>query len=322
MKRVARYGLVVVVILAAVAFWQRQALQIWWIARKIDLNQEFEPLVQQLAEHDGAAFGRLLELLQRDQAELCDAVAASLAQRCEVWAEKSPFFDQLGEMILAHQGRLSNSGHTSVVGLLPRLLRGTSPEVTERFKPLVVGWLSHTEHTVRLRAILLAQREEFQALEAVLPLLKDSAPEVRRAAMLAVGPAPVEGEPLIETEKLLPWLHDPDAGVRRNCEIALATRGLSPVEIRLSRQITDQNPVERLKLLLQLPEDEEFRIDPWLERLSRDRDSAVRVGAARVALERGLDFEDRLREMLQSDPDPSVRKILEHYGRKPARGRE
>jgi hypothetical protein len=214
---------------------------------------------------------------------------------------------------LTRYAHFSGPGQHAALCLLPYILNLGSESWAERCRPQVLAALTHADPQIRTRAIVLAQRSDVNGLESVVPLLKDTAAEVRRAAMLAVGPSPAEGEPLIATEDLLPWLHDPDASVRRHCEIALSTRGLSLTEIHLSRQITDTDPVERLKALLEFPDDEDFHVTPWLDRLSRDRDSAVRAGAARVAVERGVDFEERLNEMLESDPDQSVRKIVEHY---------
>lgn len=316
MRRIALYVLGGLLILGGVAYWQRDSIRIWFLAQKLDSQVETErnEAVERLAAMDALAFDPLLELLTRDQPELCETVASSLASRCDTWPEGSPLFDRLGEEILARYPNFSGAGQYAALCLWPYLLNQGSSSWGERVRPQVLAALSHPDAPIRVRAIILAQRSDVKCLESVVPLLKDSAAEVRRAAMLAVGPSPVQGEPLIATEALLPWLHDSDPSVRHHCEIALSTRGLSPTEIRLSRRITDTNPVERLKALLEFPsDDDDFHLAPWLDRLSRDRDSAVRAGAARVAVERGIHFDERLNEMIESDPDQSVRKIVEHY---------
>lgn len=315
MKRIALYALGGLLLFGGVAYWQRDRIRVWWLVRQVDSGVEADrtDAVERLAAMDAVALDRLLEMLNRDHPELCETVASSLASRCGSWPTGSPLFDQLGEVILARYANFSGPGQHAALGLMPAVLTSGSESWAERCRPWILAALTHADPRIRTRAIVLAQRSDVNGLESIVPLLKDTAAEVRRAAMLAVGPSPAEGEPLITTEDLLPWLHDPDASVRRHCEIALRTRGLTPTEIHLSRQITDTDPVERLKALLEFPDDEDFRVTPWLDRLSRDRDSAVRAGAARVAVERGVDFEERLNEMLESDPDQSVRKIVEHY---------
>ena len=55
---------------------------------------------------------------------------------------------------------------------------------------------------------------------------------------------------------------------------------------------------------------------PWLERLSRDGDPAVRAGAARVACERKLPFANWVRRLAMEDPDAGVRRVAGfHRGR-------
>ena len=49
---------------------------------------------------------------------------------------------------------------------------------------------------------------------------------------------------------------------------------------------------------------------PWLERLSRDADPAVRAGAARVACESKLAFAGWLDRLAKDDPDGTVRRIV------------
>ena len=66
--------------------------------------------------------------------------------------------------------------------------------------------------------------------------------------------------------------------------------------------------------------------EPWLERLSRDPDPAVRAGAARVAVEvaaeRRLPVPVWVARLADADPDPTVRRIAGFYrrGRRPGKG--
>jgi hypothetical protein len=51
---------------------------------------------------------------------------------------------------------------------------------------------------------------------------------------------------------------------------------------------------------------------PWLERLSRDPDAAVRAATARVAYESQLTFANWL-DRLAEDADPTVRRIVAYH---------
>jgi hypothetical protein len=167
----------------------------------------------------------------------------------------------------------------------------------------------------RLRAVQLALQPGMDLLEDVVALLGDPEPEVRRAAMLAVGPA----DQVVRDEGLLPSLHDPDADVRRLCEAALRGRGLKPEHLRLGRALTDPRPAVRL-LVLDLLGDPEVRdLDRglWLRRLSHDPSPHVRFAAMRAASETGLaDLADRLEQMGRSDPSPTVSRWAPFYLRR------
>jgi hypothetical protein len=164
-----------------------------------------------------------------------------------------------------------------------------------------------------LRAAALASRPEIGQAELVVPLLKDSAPEVRRAAVLAVGPS----RTFVTDDDLLTWLHDPDAEVRRLTEAALRSRGLRAIDVRMGRLLTDPRPAGRLELLVMLRDDDELDLCTWLRRLTDDPSPAVRAAAARLADERQVfQLADRLAEMAKADPDLTVRQTVSyHLGR-------
>jgi hypothetical protein len=167
----------------------------------------------------------------------------------------------------------------------------------------------------RLRAVRLALQPGMDLLEDVVALLGDGAPEVRRAAMLAVGPA----DHVVRDEGLLPSLHDPDAEVRRLCEAALRGRGLKPEHLKLGRALTDPRPAVRLQVLDLLGDPEARDLDRglWLRRLSHDPAPHVRFAAMRAASETGLaDLADRLEQMGRSDPSPTVSKWAPFYLRR------
>src|SRR5262249_58243732 len=109
------------------------------------------------------------------------------------------------------------------------------------------------------------------------------APEVRRAAVLALSPPRDSGRPAVSDDDLLRCLHDSDPEVRRLCEMGLRSRGRSPRDIRLGRRYTAPDAAERQKLLIDLADEEELDVTVWLDRLTGDPDPAVRARAARGA---------------------------------------
>jgi hypothetical protein len=171
----------------------------------------------------------------------------------------------------------------------------------------------------RLRAVRLSLLPGLDVLDQVVGLLGDPAVEVRRAAILAVGPA----DQVVREEGLLPSLHDADPEVRRLCEAALRGRGLRPEHLRLGRLLTHPNPCQRLRVLDYLrPLLEEERaarasdLDPglWLRRLSHDPSPAVRAAALRMMSQQTLvDLSDRIDQMARNDPSPSVCQLAQFY---------
>lgn len=166
---------------------------------------------------------------------------------------------------------------------------------------------------VRL-ALHTARRSETKFLEKVLPLLRDPLPQVRRAAIVALGPV----TEILAEDDLLPLLHDPDADVRRVCELALRSRGLSENHILLAGLISAPHPGARLEVLHHLREAEELDIGIWLDRLSRDPSPAVRAAALRAAMSQSCaDLRSRIQQIAQEDPSPTVRQLAHYYLNRP-----
>lgn len=185
----------------------------------------------------------------------------------------------------------------------PSSLHGACRELTQRC-------LGDDLAANRIQAIRLASRPPLRLLEAVVPLLSDPVADVRREAMLAVGPAAT----VMNTDDLLRWLHDPDAVVRNLCEKALRTRGLGDEHVKLGRLLTDSRPGVRLQVLGRLRQAADLEPGVWLRHLSHDSAPAVRAAAARAASERAVgSLADRLEQMAQNDPCPSVRQLAQYY---------
>jgi hypothetical protein len=164
----------------------------------------------------------------------------------------------------------------------------------------------------RARAAQIALHPGMDLQQQSLPLLRDPSPEVRRLAMLVVGPA----QSVISTDDLLHWLHDPDSDVRRLCEMALVSRKVPQKHIRLGRMLTDPDFHVRLNVLDELHSAQARDIDAgiWLRYLSHDPKESVRVAAVRAAVEQRfytpVDLRDRMEQMSKSDPSDTVRQLV------------
>jgi hypothetical protein len=168
---------------------------------------------------------------------------------------------------------------------------------------------------VRLRAVRLCLQPGVELLEQVVSLLRDPSAEVRRAAILAVGPA----EQVVREDTLLPGLHDADAEVRKLTESALRGRGLRPEHLELGRLLTHPKPAERLEVLDRIRDmidGPQADLDPgvWLRRLSHDPSAAVRAAAVRLMSQQSvIDLGDRIDQMARSDPSPTVSQLAAYY---------
>jgi hypothetical protein len=248
-----------------------------------------------------AAMEILLALSQTEQA---GAPAADLLP---------PATRMLAEASRAEASRVGESGVRAAALRLAAGLSSscsTQPDLLQACRALTRTCFTDRAAANRVQAIRLARREELDLLEAVTPLLNDPAPEVRREAMLAVGSAVAA----INTDDLLASLHDPDVEVRRLCEAALRSRGLSEEHVQLARLLTDSRPEVRLQVLGLLRRQNDLEPGIWLRRLSHDPAPAVRAAVVRAAIEQRVpSLSDRLEQMAQNDPSPSVRQLAQYY---------
>jgi hypothetical protein len=163
----------------------------------------------------------------------------------------------------------------------------------------------------RILAIQLACQSGLDLLKEIAGLLDDSSTEVRREAMMAIATDPKSTE-VIDTDALLRLLHDDDEEVVRQCELALAARGLDQDQMRLGRLITDSQPAVRLEVLKYIRPGSKLDAGVWLRHLSHDPAPAVRSAAIRASYNlSGL--RDRLDQMAQSDSSPTVRQLARYY---------
>ena len=164
----------------------------------------------------------------------------------------------------------------------------------------------------RLRAVRLAVLPGMDVLQDIADLLKDPAPEVRRAALLAVGPA---DEKVVPAKTLLPVLHDADPEVCKACEDVLRKdRHLSPQAFKIGWCLYHPEPAQRLNVLDYLRRGGEVEPGLWLRELSHDDSPAVRLAAVRVMSQQDVvDLSDRLEQMADSDPSPTVSQVARLY---------
>lgn len=269
------------------------------------------------------ALPRVLDVFRTDDAAGCLALVAALRTAWQDTPPTDPAFADRCRPLLADAGTYSDAGKDAVLELALDALRCPDADVAGLGREVIRAGLRASATDAAVRATAAASLPEAGLRAEVVPLLSDPRPEVRRAALLAVGPA-TGNEPVIGAEELFRWLNDPDVGVRAVCESALMTRGLDGDQIAAARKLTHPDAAERLKLLIDLRGRREGLRDPgpWLERLSKDPDPAVRAGAARVASECQLTFTGWLDRLATEDPDGTVRDIAAYYRAKSAAVRQ
>jgi HEAT repeat protein len=188
----------------------------------------------------------------------------------------------------------------------------TWPEAIAICRELIRKSFQDVEPDNRARAAALASRPDMNLLPQVVPLLDDPAARVRQAAMLALASSP---ETVLSTDDLLRSLHDPDEEVRKLCEATLKEqRRLRNEDVALARLLTDAQPGMRLQVIENLRKATNLEHGVWLRRLSHDTAPAVRAAAIRAAGEQiHIDLSDRLSQMAQNDPSPTIRQLASYY---------
>lgn len=317
-------------------------------------ESEQEVWAERLARLDADAVAALVSCFRGEGTPGCARAEACLATSVKRWGAADPRTAALADRLASSFSRFTPAGQQSVLRLehvLGQLVQGTSapaavvrsaaatllqaahaadagvhgaalelaasrlgraktPDMVQACRELARACLRDESAGNRARALRLALLPGVDLRNEVVALLHDSEPEIRRVAMLEVGPLP----DLVPKDDLLPWLHDPDTDVRQICEAALRGRGLSDLQIKLGRLVTDNRPAIRLQLVDQLRHNSDVEPGVWLRRLSHDRVPAVRAAVVRVsASETAVDLSDRLEQMAQGDPSPTVRQLARFY---------
>jgi hypothetical protein len=277
-----------------------------------------------LAALGDPGLARLLDFTRSGNESWRAAAVAGLDRHITALGEGDPRAGHAAAALLDAVATLDPAGQRAVLELMPTVLKKAGPEYAPRFRAVVATGLKSGDPGVRVVATRLALHPAANLRPDLLPLLAAPEAEVRQAALFAAAVAGAgEGEPLLADEELFRWLHDPDEGVRRVCREALVGRDRSESEIGLGRRLVDPDPLERLKLLLDLRYDDDVSDpEPWLERLSRDPEPAVRAGAARVAVEvaaeRRLPRPAWVNRVADADADATVRRVARFFRGQPA----
>jgi hypothetical protein len=277
-----------------------------------------DPRTAELCQRMGREFAHLSPAGQQQLLTLASGWYAARGDAPAPPALMPPASRMVGEAAAVEDAEVQSAA----LDLCARVL--IQPEHAEAIRPaqdLVRAGLRSSSSANRLSAVRLALHPGMDVLEQVVALLGDAEVEVRRAALLTVGPA----RDVVPDECLLPSLHDPDPEVRRLCEVALGGRGLRPEYLELGRLLTHPKPATRLLVLDRLHRSPELDPGLWLRRLSHDASPAVRVAAMRAMTQQdGLDLSDRIDQMARSDPSPTVCQLARYYltcprpSRKPA----
>jgi HEAT repeat protein len=204
----------------------------------------------------------------------------------------------------------------AAVSLFPILLQQATPELTAKVNQLMTDVLGRGNEAARqeLAAVALTPGT---APEVVAKLLTDSAVDVRRAMLVALGnPASREAG---RVEELFAAAHDPDADNRALARAALANTGLAPGDIAAGIKMVSPNAAEKLTLLFELRWGQTVVKDPgvWLKRLATDPEPAVRVAAVRVANELGIGTGGWDKTLAETDPNAQVRWLAQFFRDQP-----
>jgi hypothetical protein len=271
----------------------------------------------QLANLGPTGQTKLVEFIQSGDVPCRDAAAAVLDSYLAALPDGDRRAVPLAGQILDSFSKTDDAGRKAVLGLTTNVLKRTGNTYAAKCRDTIALGLKMTDTDTRVLAIRLALHPDIRMRVDLLPLLTDPDPRVRGAALFGVATAN-DGEQILADEDLFRWLHDPDAGVRKVCYDALVSWGRTETEINLARRLSDPDSGERLKLLYDLRyEDDVIDPEPWLERLSRDQEPALRAGAARVFLEvmaeRKLSCPAWVARVSDGDPDPTVRRIAAYF---------
>jgi hypothetical protein len=306
-RKLIAAGIVLMIALVAAGWFARKPLLARYYVRQLSAAVDHDIDYDGLVSVSEAALPRILDLMRSDDVNM-DHLQEALTKIVQSMPPDDPRLTTTGEMLANSYAEFGFRSRYVTLRLAEEFAARADKESAGR---IVRAALKDADATLRAAAAELAVKLDARDGSAVLPLLHDPDIAVRRRVLEAVGPSP----DLATDEDLLPMLHDSDEGLRARCEEFLRGRGLGNRELDLGRLLTDPSPLKRLQIIDRLPADADLDADTWLQRLSQDPSPAVRIGAARAAMDPtsplGVNLTERVREMAQRDPDGTVRQIAE-----------
>ncbi len=284
-------------------------------------DEERTRLADQLVGYGTPGFDQLIDFVKSGDDAPRTAATAALDKHLNSLPDEDARAVNISGSVLEAFPSANEAGKRAILTLVPVVLKRTGSAHADRCRVVVAEGLKLPDLESRLTAVRLAIHPEIGLRTEVVPFLSAKEPELRGASLFAVA-ANADGDQVLGDEELFRWLHDPDAGVRKVCYDALVGRERSEVDIALGRRLTHTDPNERLKLLLDLRYDNDVADpEPWLERLSRDPEPAVRAGAARVMAEvaalRKIPCPAWIARVTDGDVHPTVRFVAMYYRQLP-----
>ena len=309
-KKLGVVGCCIVVLLVGAVIvrwdWIQAKFAVYQFAQAETDDARQQCLSTLLNSGDGAK--ELLPMLQSGTPEQCHAIATALADRLAESGENDPIRPLTLAYLQAHSDSFSTASKEACLVLVPALMKASHSGAMECGRELVKYNLGG-DAASKTRAVRLAALPGMGLQIAVVPLLDDADAGVRQAAMTVVGPSKLLGP-----EELFRHLNDADETVKMLCEASLGAQGLEAKQIDAGRKLTSQHAGDRLALVFDLHRErnDSGDVGPWLERLSRDADPAVRAAVARVGYECRLQFAPWL-DALADDADATVARIARYH---------
>lgn len=308
MRRSLLLGMALMLVGAAAVAWvYRDQLKGRYYAYRLIHASESDVgmWAEQCGEWGDAVPEKLLDCLLNDDEAAC--LRAGIALNHAVERGSLP---NLSTLLSERFHQFSELGQQVALDCATAMASRNDPQCVQDCRLMVRSGLQSNRSEVRMRAAALAMKPAIGQSDLLAPFLRDPSPQVRRAAILAVGST----RALVEDDDLLPGLHDADPECRRLTETALRSRGLRAIDVRLGKLLTDPRPAKRLELLTLLRDDGELDLSTWLRRLFDDPTPAVRSAAARLAADlQVFQLTDRLVQMSTSDPDLTVRQTIQFH---------
>lgn len=145
---------------------------------------------------------------------------------------------------------------------------------------------------------------------ALIGLLSDPDPAVKKAALMTVAHGAADCLTSEQKTDLVEFLHDPDVEVQQAATQLLLNAGISESVIHLAKLVRHPQATERVQavsMAMTVLDDP----TPWLLEMSNDASPAVRLAVARAAgSSKQAELAARIREMADADPDANVREAI------------